>query len=162
MPFSTHCLEEIVFVIQLLLLINLPGPYWKYYFSFWLSKKKLKAKTRTAYLKKEPHFLVDQLRTCRIFMLCYRKPIFFSHPDNQFSLYRVSLGGCKDICPKENCPPVRVRVKVGGFGLRGNCPRTVWKALVFRNRNIVCLSSRSYSEINSICSNKWTLYQLRH
>ena len=95
-------------------------------------------------------------------MLCYRKPIFFSHPDNQFSLYRVSLGGCKDICPKENCPPVRVRVKVGGFGLRGNCPRTVWKALVFRNRNIVCLSSRSYSEINSICSNKWTLYQLRH
>ena len=162
MPFSTHCLEEIVFVIQLLLLINLPGPYWKYYFSFWLSKKKLKAKTRTAYLKKEPHFLVDQLRTCRIFMLCYRKPIFFNHPDNQFSLYRVSLGGCKDICPKENCPPVRVRVKVGGFGLRGNCPRTVWKALVFRNRNIVCLSSRSYSEINSICSNKWTLYQLRH
>ena len=162
MPFSTHCLEEIVFVIQLLLLINLPGPYWKYYFSFWLSKKKLKAKTRTAYLKKEPHFLVDQLRTCRIFMLCYRKPIFFNHPDNQFSLYRVSLEGCKDICPKENCPPVRVRVKVGGFGLRGNCPRTVWKALVFRNRNIVCLSSRSYSEINSICSNKWTLYQLRH
>ena len=124
------------------------------------------AKTRTAYFKREPHFLVDQLRTRRIFMLCYRKPIFFNHPD-KFSLYRVSLGGCKDICLKENCPPVRVRVKVGGFRLRGNssrgsCPRTVWKALVFRNRNRVCLSSRSYSEINSICSNKWSLHQLRH
>ena len=48
------------------------------------------AKTRTAYFKREPHFLVDQLRTRRIFMLCYRKPIFFNHPD-KFSLYRVEL-----------------------------------------------------------------------
>ena len=27
--------------------------------------------TRTTHFKKKPHFLIDQPRTCRIFMLCY-------------------------------------------------------------------------------------------
>ena len=37
----------------------------------------MKAKARTAYFKKEPHFLIDQPRTRRIFMLCSIKSIYF-------------------------------------------------------------------------------------
>ena len=33
--------------------------------------------TRTAYFKKEPDVLIDQPRTCRIFMLRYIKSIYF-------------------------------------------------------------------------------------
>ena len=35
--------------------------------------------TRTTYCKKEQHFLIGQLRTCRIFMLCYIQPIFLTN-----------------------------------------------------------------------------------
>ena len=37
----------------------------------------MKAKARTAYFKKEPHFLIDQPRTRHIFMLCCIKSIYF-------------------------------------------------------------------------------------
>ena len=36
----------------------------------------------------------------------------------------------------------------------------VWKALFLRNKNRFYLNSRSYSEINSFCSNKWALTTL--
>ena len=45
--------------------------------------------------------------------------------------------------------------------LYGNAPY-VWKALLLRNRNRFYLNSRSYSEINRACSNKWALYKPRH
>ena len=38
----------------------------------------------------------------------------------------------------------------------------VWKTLFLRNRNRFYLNSRSYPEINNVCSNKWALYQPRH
>ena len=38
----------------------------------------------------------------------------------------------------------------------------VWKALFLRNRNRFYLNSRSCSEINSVCSNEWALYQPQH
>ena len=38
----------------------------------------------------------------------------------------------------------------------------IWKTLFLRNRNRFYLKSRSYSQINSIWSNKWTLCQPRH
>ena len=34
--------------------------------------------TRTTYFKKDPHFLLDQPRTCRVFTLSYVKSIFFN------------------------------------------------------------------------------------
>ena len=37
----------------------------------------------------------------------------------------------------------------------------VWKALFLQNRNRFYLNSRSYFEINSVCSNKRALYQPR-
>ena len=37
----------------------------------------------------------------------------------------------------------------------------IWKALFLRNKNRFYLNSRSYSEVNSVCSNKWALYQPR-
>ena len=51
----------------------------------------MKKKTKT--FKKDPHFLIDQPRTCSIFMLFCKKFIFFDQSGNQFSLYRVSLKG---------------------------------------------------------------------
>ena len=35
----------------------------------------------------------------------------------------------------------------------------VWKALFLQNRNRFYLNSRTYSEINSVCLNKWALLQ---
>ena len=35
----------------------------------------------------------------------------------------------------------------------------VWISLSLQNRNTFYLNSRSYSEINNVCSNKWALYQ---
>ena len=76
--------------------------------------------TKTIYFKNEPHFLIDQPRTCCIFIFCCsRKSIFLNESGNQFSLYIVCL-----------------------------------EVLFLRNRNRFYLNSRSYSEINSICSNK--------
>ena len=37
---------------------------------------------RTTYFKKEQHFLIDQPRTCRIFMLRCIKSIFFNYSGN--------------------------------------------------------------------------------
>ena len=41
-----------------------------------IKNKKMKAKARTAFFKKEPHFLIDQPRTRHIFMLCCTKSIY--------------------------------------------------------------------------------------
>ena len=74
-------------------------------FGFHHEKQKTKTKTRTTYFQKQPHFLIEQPRTCRNFMLC---------------------------CIKSKH---------------------------FLTRNRFPLNSRSHSEINSLASNKWTLYQ---
>ena len=43
----------------------------------------MKTKTRTTYLKKKSHFLIDQPKTCRIFMLRCIKSIFFNQSSNK-------------------------------------------------------------------------------
>ena len=47
--------------------------------------------TRTTYFKKEPHFLIGQPKTCRIFISCYIKSILLNRSGNQFILYKVHL-----------------------------------------------------------------------
>ena len=47
--------------------------------------------TTTACFKEEPHFLIDQVRTCHIFMLCCIRSVFLNKSGNQFILYRVCL-----------------------------------------------------------------------
>ena len=38
----------------------------------------------------------------------------------------------------------------------------VWESLFLWSRNISYLNNRSYTEINSVDSNKWALYQPQH
>ena len=42
-----------------------------------ITKNKKQTKAKIAYVKKEPHFLIDQPRIRRIFMLCFIKSIYF-------------------------------------------------------------------------------------